>query len=311
MLFEAVVLGVVLAVLSVLLFADFGAESSRVVDEIFNFGHLPLFGAAALVFLWLLGGRKWPVHHRRHYVSAFLAALFLGVTTEFVQLFTPERYFQAQDILYDAMGAFAFLVFAYSYSGLSRKGSRGWKAAGVGVIIAATAPMALTALDAWRMTSQFPLLGSFETRLEMGRWSADGCRVARSERHALHGAHALEAHLSPGEYPGISLNWLEGDWQGYDELCFEVFLEGDSPLAITVRVHDKTHGRLPEQLYSDRFNRGFVLNPGAQQIRIDLDDVRTAPEGRHMDMGQIVNVCVFSYLLKEERVVYFDNFRLE
>ena len=311
MLLEVGLLGVLLAILSVLLFVDFGGESSRVADEIFNFGHLPLFGAAALVILWLLGGRRWPVHGRRHYVSAFFAALALGVISEFVQLFTPERYFEVQDMAYDALGALAFLVLAYPFPGLSRKRAAGWKAAGVGVIAAAMVPMGLTALDTWRMNREFPLIGSFETRLEMGRWAADGCRVARSGEHASHGVYALKADLSPGEYPGISSKWLEGDWRGYSELCFDVFLEGDSPLAMTVRIHDKAHDRLPEQRYSDRFNRRFMLNPGAQEIRIDLDEVRTAPAGREMDMGRIVNICVFAYRLKAERAVFFDNFRLE
>jgi len=304
-------LAVLLAVLSVLLFVDFGGGNSRVFDEVSNFGHLPLFGSTALVILWLLGGRRWPVRGSRHYVSAFIAALCLGVVSEFIQLFTPGRYFQAQDIVYDALGAFSLLVLAYPFSGSSRKRAVAWKSVGVLVITAATIPISLAALDAWRMSREFPLIGSFETRLEMGRWTADESLASRSRDHAFHGEYALRADLAPGEYPGISLRWLEGDWRGYEELCFDAFLEGNMPLSVTVRIHDETHGRSPEQLYSDRFNRRFVLSPGAQWIRIDLNDVKIAPAGREMDMRRIVNICVFAYRLGEERTVFFDNFRLE
>lgn len=305
------ILVVLLAVLSVLLFVDFGGESSRIAHEVSNFGHLPLFGVAALVILWMLGGRTWPVHDRRKYAVSFAAALGLGVVTEFVQLYTPERYFEFQDIVYDALGAFTFLAFAYPFSGLPKRKALGWKAACAGMIAIAAVPVAMTALDVRRMEEAFPLLGSFETSIEMDRWEAAECRLNRVKDHASHGVHALKAQLAPGEYPGISMKWLEGDWRGYDGLCFDAFLDGDSPLAVTVRIHDEIHGKSEVQNYSDRFNKRFVLLPGAQQIRIDLDEVRTAPGGREMDMSRVANICVFAYRLGEERVVYFDRFRLE
>ena len=305
------ILVVLLAVLSVLLFVDFGGESSRIAHEISNFGHLPLFGVAALVILWVLGGRTWPVRDKRKYTVSFSAALGLGVVTEFVQLYTPERYFEIQDIVYDALGAFTFLALAYPFSGLSRRSALGWKAACAGLIALAAVPVALTALDVRRMEGAFPLLASFETRIEMDRWETTECLVNRTKEHASHGAYALMARLAPGEFPGISMRWLEGDWREYDELCFDAFLDGDSPLAVTVRIHDEIHGRSEVQSYSDRFNRRFVLHPGAQRIRIDLDEVRKAPQGREMDMSRVTNICVFAYRLGEERVVYFDRFRLE
>ncbi len=309
--FEAGVLVVLLGVLSVLLFVDFGGESSRVADEVFNFGHLPLFGVTALVILWVLGGRTWPVRDWRKYAVSFAAALGLGVVTEVVQSYTPERYFELQDIVYDALGAFTFLALAYpSHRASRRSGVWWWKAACAGSIALAAAPIALTALDVRRMEGAFPLLASFETRIEMDRWETEGCCVSRAKEHATHGVYALMARLAPGEFPGISMRWLEGDWRGYERLCFEAFLEGDRPLAVTVRIHDEIHGRSEVQNYSDRFNKRLVLQPGAQQIRIDLDEVRTAPQGREMDMSRVTNICVFAYRLGEERVVYFDRFRL-
>ncbi len=305
------ILVVLLAVLSVLLFVDFGGESSRIADEVFNFCHLPLFGVTALVILWVLGGRTWPVRDWRKYVVSFAAALGLGVVTEVVQSFTPERYFELQDIMYDALGAFTFLVLVYPFPRVSRRVGVWWlKAACSGVIVAAAMPVALTALDVRHMGGDFPLLASFETRIEMDRWETAECLVHRTKEHASHGVYALKTQLAPGEFPGISMRWLEGDWRGYDGLCFDVFLEGDRPLAVTVRIHDEIHGRSEVQSYSDRFNKRFVLHPGAQRIRIDLDEVRTAPQGREMDMSRVANICVFAYRLEEERMVYLDRFRL-
>ena len=44
---------------SFLLFFDFGKYHSRILDEIMNFGHLPLFGGISLFVLWIL-------HHGKH-----------------------------------------------------------------------------------------------------------------------------------------------------------------------------------------------------------------------------------------------------
>ena len=304
------VFGALAAAVAVLLLVDFG-RGTRVVEEMCNFGHLPLFGVVALVILWLLGGRQWPVRKRRAYAGAFFAAAGLGVVMEIAQVFSPGRFFELEDILLNTLGALSFLMLAYPFPGMARRRVCGWKTAGAAIIAAALVPVGLTAVDDWRMGREFPLLGSFESRLEMGRWAAKEASCSRNTRHASHGDHALELRLMPGEFPGVSLQWVKNDWQGYDWLCFDAFLEGDTPLALTVRVHDREHDRMDVQDYSDRFNHAFVLNPGARQVRIGLDEVRTAPRGREMDMAQVVNMSVFACLLKEERVVHLDHFRLE
>lgn len=308
--FDLGVFGALAVMVAVLLLADLG-RGARMVDEICNFGHLPLFGVSSLVILWLLGGRRWPVRAQGPYVGAFFAATALGVIMEIAQVFSPGRFFELEDILLNTLGALSFLMLAYPFSGLPRTTARRWKAAGAGIIAVALAPVGLTALDAWRMEQEFPLLGSFESRLEMERWAAKEAAFSRSARHATHGERSLEVRLSPGEFPGVSLHWMGSDWRGYDWLCFDAFLEGDTPLAITVRIHDREHDRKDEQNYSDRFNRRIVLQPGAQQVRISLQEVKSAPATREMDMEHVVNINVFAYMLKEERVVFFDNFRLQ
>ena len=79
------VFGALTVMVAVLLLADLGRHA-RMVDEICNFGHLPLFGVSSLVILWLLGGRRWPVRAQGPYVGAFFAATALGVIMEIAQV---------------------------------------------------------------------------------------------------------------------------------------------------------------------------------------------------------------------------------
>ncbi|HQJ10143.1 MAG TPA: hypothetical protein PLF54_14135, partial [Deltaproteobacteria bacterium] len=243
-----------------------------------------------------------------HYALSISAVVALGVTTEFLQeAFTSDRFFSVWDIFYDTLGALTFLVLAYPSSGHPKGNIRLFKASAVLVVLLATVPTNIEIIDSWEMHRSFPLLNSFETRFEMSRLSGKDNMYMQSSKHAVHGVYALEVQLSPGEYPGIALEELYGDWNGYRTFSFDAYLEGGKPLPITVRINDALHN----QDYTDRFNKQFVLTPGANTIVIDLYEVRKAPRKRLMDMSRITDICIFSYRLNEPRTLFLDNFRLE
>jgi hypothetical protein len=196
---------------------------------------------------------------------------------------------------------------AYPFSNKSIRIKIIFRAAALFVIIAGTIPIFFAASDEMTMHNNFPTISSFESRLEMDRWRAGDSEITRRRSHATHGEYALQANLNPGEYPGISIKYLCGDWRGYDRTSFDVFLQGNMPMSITVRIHDRLHN----DEYEDRFNDSFDLHPGNNTIMINLKNVMEAPKGRKMDMADIVNICIFSYNLAEPRTLYFDNFRLE
>jgi hypothetical protein len=291
----------------VLLLFDVGENKSLIINEFFNFGHLPLFGTASLVFLWVLNERAWPVREKKLYVITFFVAVIFGVATEFLQILMPGRDFEISDMVHDGIGALTFLIIAYPMKGRPRGRLMKLKVLSLLVIFLVAAPFYLALFQTWEMHRDFPLIGSFETRWEKNRWDAESASLALSQAHATQGTHSLEARLSSGIYPGIALKRFCGDWRGYDAFSFDVFLEGDTPLAITVRINDSTH----DQTFKDRFNKRFGLVPGSNHVVIDCAEVRNAPHGRIMDMVHITDVIIFSYQLPEPRTLYFDNFRLE
>jgi len=306
--YTVLILGGMLAFVVALLLFDFGTDGSPVLESIMDFGHFPLFGVVSLIIVWILNKRRWPVYDHKHYALSISAVVALGVMTELLQhTFTSDRLFSVRDVLNDTLGALTFLVLAYPSSRYPMGKIHRYKALAVVVIVLATVPVHIAIIDSWEMYRSFPVLNSFETRFEMGRVSGNDSRYTQSFKHAVHGVCALETRLSPGEYPGIALEELYGDWRGYDRFSFDAHLAGSKPLQITVRVNDALHN----QHYADRFNKQFVLLPGANTVVIDLREVGKAPRTRVMDMSRITNICIFSYRLKEPRTLFFDNFRLE
>jgi len=302
-----VLFGFILLCLAILLLVHIETRNYRIIDAVFNFGHLPLFGVVALVILWILNHRSWPVYDRRYYFIAFIITFFLGIITEVAQIFFPERYFEIKDIVLDTLGAMTFLTLSYPFAENHLKKGTRCKIVSMFVIVLAAAPIIPATIDSISMMQDFPLISSFESCLETQRWKANDAFIARSKEHASHGSYSLRTELSPGIYPGISLNYLQEDWRGYGTFSCDVFNPGEKPLRIVVRINDMNHN----QEYDDRFNRAFILNPSSNTVVIDLKEVMGAPKGRRMDMGNIVNICIFSYNLDELRTLYFDNFRLD
>ena len=88
---------------------------------------------------------------------------------------------------------------------------------------------------------------------------------------------------------------------------FTVVSDLDEPLRVTIRVHDAAH----DQRYEDRFNRTLTIAPGVNRFEIRLDDIRTAPDRREMDMSRIRGVVIFAYRLAASTHVFLGPLQLE
>lgn len=305
--FNISILSTTLFLLLYLLLSDFEYSKSWILDEFLSFGHLLLFGLFSIVLIYILNNRKWPVFHLRYYIASFLIVSLLGLITEYLQLLTSYRQFMVSDIINDILGSFIFLVIVYSFTGLSFMMRRRLRLLSSILILAASFPIHVAIIDTLLMNRDFPLLYSFESSLEMERFAHKGSVFKRINQYSTHGLYSLKLQLSPGEYPGITFNRFYQNWSRYQSFSLDVYVEGNKPLPITVRIYDKNHNFT----YKDRFNGRYILLPGMSHINIDLKKVMRSPRSRNMDMGHIDNLTLFSYQLKEPRVIFIDNLRLE
>ncbi len=77
----------------------------------------------------------------------------------------------------------------------------------------------------------FPILADFESAGELGRWSGSA-RFFRSNQQAIRGSYALRVDMGTEQYSGVSLNYFEGDWRGFNTLSIDVFnAESIGPVA--------------------------------------------------------------------------------
>lgn len=235
---------------------------------------------------------------------AFVLVTLLLALVEVVQPLTGRTRSFA-DLVAGARGAAAALAIVVSWSrgGLPR-------VAGLvlGAALAAwgSRPAAATIYDVWRQQRDAPLLASFEDDLELSRWWFGHATGARVDVHATAGRCSLRVDLRPARWPGATLGWPLADWRGYRALAFDLYVDGDAPLDLILKVSDAEHdGR-----YADRFHQALHLAPGANHVEVPLARIRAAPARREMDMARIAGVQLFADGLDRPRTFFLDDLRL-
>lgn len=292
----------------VLLFAGDGKFGVRSLDRLWDLGHLPAFG----LFAYLLVTR-WKNLARRPFPQRLLMALAViaasGLAIEMLQLLVG-RTFSWLDLRKDLLGAATAIVFwTPARQHLAQRTSLGFKLLLIGWVLWEAASAGRALVDealAWR---QFPLLSGLETPFERDRWSGNAGFFIDRRIHSQ-GETALRVELGTDVYSGVGMDYFPRDWRHHGFLCIDLFNPEPEPIALTCRVNDTAHNRSGNR-YEDRFNRIFHLTAGWQTIAIPLEEIRTAPQERAMQMDAIDNFMLFAIRLPRPRIIYIDNVRLE
>jgi VanZ family protein len=302
------IIGVMLIVGTLLLFRggpDF--DSPRSFKHAWNLGHIIYFALAA----WLLSG--WRPIARQSLATQWLAILCItlvaGLLIELLQ-HSVDRDVDLNDVLRDLTGAVLMLSFGPARAGIS---SRRWKrvlqGTAVVMLLIQLWPLAISVLDEAIARARFPVLADFETPFELDRWRGVQGLALVSPPFATAG-RVLEIPLTTERYSGASLFYFESDWKKFSSVELEVFNPDVRPLWVTFRIHDQQH--LQEGYrFEDRFNRKVLLKNGWNHIEFDLDEVASAPAHRKMDLEHIRGLGLFTTSLREPRLIYLDNVRLQ
>ncbi len=131
--------------------------------------------------------------------------------------------------------------------------------------------------------------------------------MARSAQHPANGDASLELILYPATYAGLAIQLEVNDWSRYQYLVFDIFNPQQEIFAITVRIDDQPD--YPP--FEERFQGRFSLLPGANQIRIPLNELYTSGDGRPLDLEKIARFMWFIRNTAERYTLYFDYVRLE
>lgn len=255
----------------------FPGQAVRFVQAWSGVGHAAVFGLVGMAIQ--LGV---PVRYRR---GLGIWALLSVPLLEAGQYWTgrqPTGY----DVVVGWLGLAAGMLVAMHPKGVAFRGVRvrhlGWSAVLI-VVVVALWPVWNVLRDRREINRTFPVLASFSSARELGRWHFYGVDTAYRPWPTDGEQSALRIQADGTRaYPGVFMRDFKRDWSGWQSLHLKLYVDSDTPLRCGVRVDDQ-----PESAYADRFQAYHILAPGVQEWVVELADVQQTPGGRQLDLHQV------------------------
>lgn len=278
-------------------------------------GHGVVFAGIAVVLLAMQShGPVRERRSRRDYAQALGIAVVLGLLTELLQFYLPQRDVSPADALHDAAGAVLGLAVVAL---LERR-----------VLDRAIVPYAFTcALGALVVLAWEPLHcarvyaerhRSFPTLAPAGML-ADAQFVAGRNATVAHAplpepwrrpgeGPALRLSYEPGTRPALELTEAAPDWRSHAVLALDVTNPADAPVDFILRVLDRRH----DWTHEDRLNLPVTIPPKTRAtVRVSMAAIASAPTRREMDLAAIANVMLFATRPLQGHAFYVSRVWLE
>lgn len=283
-------------------------QGLRSIEQFWNLGHVALFFAAAHL-AYSFYPRLSLLTMPRQAILLTAGTLAAGAAIELTQSLIPGRVASLHDMMANLAGALAYL------SLINLKQIKRYF-----LIHATTA--CLVAVVLWtpfRAVSdeiiaywQFPTLASFETPWEESRFIGYAKQYRITTARAYEGQRSLAITFDTTRYSGISMQHMPQNWEGYSYLKFSAYNPQKQQIQLYTRIHDVPHAQSETMLFTDRFNRSFLLPAEAwTSIEIPLEEVKEAPQARSMDLTRICDLQFFVHNEPEPLTLYIDGIRLK
>ncbi len=285
-------------------------NDSAVWDRLMDACHIPLFGSVALVLYWNIpnsGCYGW-----RHALKTGFLTCLMAALVEVIQPYTGRT-----ESFDDFRNGFFGVVIALAAIPVWLQHKR-WFSRFLHLVftVLITAFVLQPAWQEWKgiqwRKQNFPLLGDFETPIELKLWTSQGgsdrswTELTFSTEYATHGSHSLRIQTGVGNWAGVSYAAGVQDWSNYTSLAFEIYNPGAS-FTLGIRVDDDVGPRNS----SSRFSRQIELAPGPTKITISVHDLQQQAKPQPLHVQGIRRLALFTGEQQNSRVFYLDNVRLE
>lgn len=275
---------VLLVIAAALLFVPLPIPPSYAGRTIENAGHTPLFMIITLGVLFYLRG-EFKMAGAKLYALAFLIGVGGGLLSEIIQK-PLHRDASWEDVASDVIGVLLALALFALFDRGARL-TRSMRVVAVVVLLGCSAiyltPIVTMTRAYVHRNGQFPVIADFSVNDER-EWLV-GYGINRA---VVRGA--LDIEFQADEFPGVSLHEPVPDWTKYRTLALDVENPDADPLMLTVRVHDRGHGKY----FNDRYNRSFDFAPRERRtLRIPLEEIRRGPRERLMNLQQVSDITMF------------------
>ena len=280
--------------------------SARSLKYSWDIGHIAYFALLTIMLTrWcIIANAPFP----RQWITVLIIITLIGSTTELMQSFV-SRTPSIGDVLRNAIGALLVLAFCSTSAVLRPVALRRSMQAAVALILSVQLwPLTKSLVDEANATHNFPILSDFETPFEQERWTGKPLQAVETIL-SFHQYKMMKITFNTDHFSGVGLKYFEGDWSTYKSLKIDLYNPELDPLNVTCRINDLIHVDGYEE-YEDRFNRNYHVVHGWNHIEIDLEDVKTSPAKRYMDMSNIKGIGLYVVSQPTDRTLYLNKVEL-
>jgi len=288
-----------------------GYHASRSFQAAWDLGHIFFFSITTSWFLLQFRGKLTTIPPIKLFLILFASVFLLGSLLELLQMLPDGRNPDLGDVLRNQLGCLAAFAVCAGRGRYALSIAVQWPLRITVVVLLAVSgwPLVRAVVDEQYALRQFPVLADFETPFERYRWD-NVLRTREESINVRHGAKAMRVQLSTAKYSGIALFHFPENWQGFRTLHCSLFNPLATVLTIHCRIHD-THHKQHDSEFTDRFNLPIKLQPGWNEVVIDLQQVWHAPKNRLMDAQHIEGLGFFVVQLEEPMAIVVDHLYLD
>jgi len=289
----------------------------RAAAAISDLAHAPLFACVtiALLFFWYRWqpldqfDRDWT----KRFVLVGVWVFLVGVAIEFAQMVTG-RSAAIHDAIANGLGIMAAIAVSFALLNWRYRGDQGWLsvlAVGVAIVTFGSAlvmPVRI-GLDILAVQRAFPLIASFESKMELTRWYFDHCHGESTDQNVTHRDHAMRILVERAPHPAATLIETVSDWSDVATLELDVTLAQSYPaeMEMIVKLIDEDHANYD----TDTAQKTFRLKPGeTTHLVFTREEMVNGPEQRPLDMTRIKLVSLLMNTPKVESYVDIDHVRV-
>ncbi|MCA9084293.1 MAG: hypothetical protein KDA81_09570 [Planctomycetaceae bacterium] len=311
----AILLGICAALGFVLVF-PFPVDG-QLWGALFDLAHAPAFFIVTLLCAGVLDppaiglSSRWRSVirlSRSHVLLIVCCLMVVGVVGEFAQSLVG-RSTSLHDVVANGIGSGAALlwIIGVAVGGRSR---RVLSFTAILALVVANIEPVQNVMARVRQLKEFPVLASFEDSGELGNWLSHQAKMVIDSSWASAGSHSGRVTLYPARYPGVILDWFHRDWSEFRRLQFDIRNCESIDLTLTLKIFDQAH-RSSGMSHEDRYHREIKVAAGQEtHIEIELSDLKTAPQGREMDLRKVAVLELFGSNLTRPTEFQIDDFRL-
>ncbi len=286
--------------------ARFDFTYIRLFGSIWNLGHIVAF------YLWTYLSLRFikPLQQYsllKQFIVLVIATCVFGVFIEFMQL-AVGRSAEINDILSDVSGCILALLFHSN-----KKSQLGKKNTKVIVIVIILFLLVLhknifqIPVNDYYTYQQFPVLIDPQTPFEITK--LDNESLSSLKKITVNDESYFQLIFSKAEYSTVMMGYFPLDWSDYEYLEINLYNPEDQELEINCRIHDLPHLD-NDQVFDDRFNRTFILEPGNNQLQISVNEILNSPVSRKLNSEKMASVGLFTIDSKEEREIHLLKMKL-